>query len=331
MHENGGAADAEYLSERFSTDADDAAGSWSDYLYRRQGSVGLGFGAGEFNSDAYAQNVGQFQVVRFTSGALDYQRSRRDVRCDGDNSYRLLIPLDGRFMFEQGESREVFEPGRVCFFHWGRPLWMTHSETISALILTVPERSVDPARAETGPLALDEKRPLVRALRSQVRTLVEEEGWTAADFSVACTSALTLLDGALNPSPGVGSGRRALDAERARRLIEAHAHDPRVTPEAIAAMLGIGERTLYKVMRSSGYPSPGALLRTIRVERAHRRLLVALPVDMDRIAFEEGFPSTRRFREAYREYYGLTPVQMRARVLGTRAQPGTEAPESAVS
>ncbi|MFF2550538.1 helix-turn-helix domain-containing protein [Nocardia sp. NPDC058058] len=320
MRENG----TEYLSERFSTDEADPAGSWSEYLRQRQGSVGLGFGAGEFNSQAYAQNAGQFQVVRFTSGALDHQRSRRDVRCDGDNSYRLLIPLQGRFTFEQGESREIFEPGRVCFFHWGQPLWMRHSETISALILTVPERSVDSARAEGGPLALDDTRPLVRALRSQVRMLVEEEGWTAADFSVACTAALTLLDGALNPSPGIGSGRRALDVERARRLIEDHAHDPRVTPEAIAAMLGIGERTLYKVLKSSGYPSPGVLLRTIRVERAHRRLSVALPIDMDRIAFEEGFPSTRRFREAYREHYGQTPARMRAQILGTLPQIDTE-------
>ncbi|WP_373862474.1 helix-turn-helix domain-containing protein [Nocardia acidivorans] len=80
-------------------------------------------------------------------------------------------------------------------------------------------------------------------------------------------------------------------------------------------MLGIGERTLYKVLRSAGQPSPGALLRAIRVERAHRRLSVALPVDVDRIAFEEGFPSTRRFREAYREHYGRSPVQMREHLL----------------
>ncbi|MCU1640758.1 MAG: AraC family transcriptional regulator [Nocardia sp.] len=316
MHERVGVIDAEYGTETFSTDDDDPAASWYEYLQQRQGSVRLAFGAG-FRSDAYAQNVGQFQVVRFTSGALDYQRSRRNVQCDGDNSYRLLIPLQGHFKFEQGDSREVFHPGRICFFHWGRPLWMTHTETISALIMTVPEKSIDSARAENASLALDEKRPLVRALEAQVRMLVEAEGWTAADFSVAFFSALTLLDGALNPSPAIKSGKRAIDAERARRLIENHANDPRVTPETIAAMLCIGERTLYKVLKRAGYLSPGALLRTIRVERAHRRLSLALPVDMDRIAFEEGFPSTRRFREAYREHYGQTPAQMREQLFGS--------------
>ncbi len=88
-----------------------------------------------------------------------------------------------------------------------------------------------------------------------------------------------------------------------------------MTPATIAEMLGIGERTLYKVLESAGYASPGALLRAVRLERAHRRLSIALPVDMDRIAFEEGFPSPRRFREAYREHYGRTPAQMREQLF----------------
>ncbi|WP_433728000.1 helix-turn-helix domain-containing protein [Nocardia sp. CA-129566] len=309
--------DAEYQKETFSTDDDDPAASWHEYLHHRQGSVGLRFRADEFSSKAFAQNVGQFQIVEFTSTSLDYQRSQRNVRNDGDNSYRLLVPLQGHFEFEQGDSREIFHPGKIGFFHWGRPLWMTHDETISALIMTVPEKSIDLARAAAAPLALDEKRPLVHALETQVRLLVEAKGWTAADFSVAFSSALALLDGALNPSPAIKFGKRATDAERARRLIEDHANDPRVTPETIAAMLGIGERTLYKVLKSAEYPSPGAMLRAIRVERAHRRLSTALPVDMDRIAFEEGFPSTRRFREAYRERYGQTPAQMREQLFGT--------------
>ncbi|MBU3062502.1 helix-turn-helix domain-containing protein [Nocardia sp. NEAU-G5] len=310
--------DAEYRKEAFSTDDEDPAASWDEYLRHRQGTVGLRFRADEFSSTAFAQNVGQFQIVEFTTATLDYRRSQRNVRADGDNSYRLFVPLQGHFKLEQGDSREIFHPGKVGFFHWGRPVWMTHDETISALIMTVPERSIDPARAAAAPLALDEKRPLVHALETQVRLLAEAEGWTAADFSVAFSSALTLLDGALNLSPAIKSGKRATDAERARLLIKIHANDPRVNPETIATMLGIGERTLYKVLKSAGYPSPGAMLRTIRIERAHRRLSTALPVDMDRIAFEEGFPSTRRFREAYREHYGQTPARMREQLFGAR-------------
>ncbi|MBF6169892.1 hypothetical protein [Nocardia blacklockiae] len=169
-------SDGEYRKETFSTDADDPAASWHDYLRRRQGSVGLGFLTEDFGSTAFAQNVGRFQLVEFTSAALNYQRSRRDVRDDGDNSYRLLLPLRGQFRFEQGEARAVFRPGSACFFHWGRPIRMTHDDTITALIMTVPEHSLDRSRAAAAPLLLDERRPLVHALAAQVRLLVEAEG-----------------------------------------------------------------------------------------------------------------------------------------------------------
>ncbi|WP_194837568.1 helix-turn-helix domain-containing protein [Nocardia sp. XZ_19_369] len=307
----------EYEKEEFKSDATDPAGSWDTYLKERQGSVGLAFRADDFRSTAFAQSVGKLQIVKFTTSPLDYRRTARNIRADGDDhSYRLLVPLRGLFRFEQGDSREIFYPGKVGFFRWNEPLFMTHEQDISCLILTVPENSVDDKQAADAPLALDERRPLVRALDTQVRLLVETTGWTAADYSVQFSSALMQLNGVLNPYPEVKFSARATEAERARRLIEQHAHDSSVTPEVIAEILGISVSTLYRALKRAGYPSPGAILRTVRVERAHRRLSVALPVDMDRIAFDEGFSCTRSFREAYRAHYGQSPAQAREQLFG---------------
>lgn len=306
-----------YHKEKFSTDEEDPAASWEWYLERRQGPVGLSFRSEEFHSEAVAQNVGKFQIVKFTSTALDYQRTQRHIRADdGEPGYRLLVPLHGYFRFEQGDSREICHPGKPVFFDWRRRLFMSHDRPISAAILHVPEKSVEDALAANAPLALDERRPLVRTLDAQVRLLVEAEGWTAADFGIAYDNVLSTLGGVLNPFPDVKSGNRATAAERARHFIEEHARDRRVTPAVIAAELGISEPTLYRAMKRAGYPSPGAMLRRVRVERAHRRLSRARPVDMDRIAFEEGFSSTRRFREAYRERYGQTPAETREQLFG---------------
>ncbi|MFC8528760.1 helix-turn-helix domain-containing protein [Nocardia sp. NPDC057227] len=307
----------EYCAEEFSADVEDPTGSWVGYLESRQGAVGLTFPAVDFRSTASARNVGRLQAVRFTTGALGYRRSASHIRRgDGENSYRLLIPLHGRFRFEQGESRAVLHPGKVGFFHWNSPLFMTHDEDISALILTVPEGMVDPARAAKAPLTLDEQRPLVRGLIAQVRWLDEAEGWTAADFSIAYNSVLAQLDGALNPYPAITTGQLAQQVERARALIEEHAHDRGLTPAAVAGMVGIAERTLYRAFEQAGYPTPGVLLRSVRLTRAHRRLCDALPVDLAELARQTGFPSLRRFREAYREQYGRSPAEFRAELFG---------------
>ncbi|MFC8043176.1 AraC family transcriptional regulator [Nocardia sp. NPDC057353] len=307
----------EYSAEDFSADIEDPTGSWASYLETRQGSVGLTFPGDGFRSTASARNVGRLQTVRFTTGALGYRRAASHIRRgDGENSYRLLIPLRGRFHLEQGGAREILHPGRVAFFHWGSPLSMTHDDSISALILTVPEGTVDAARAAKAPLALDDRRALVRGLSTQVRWLDEADGWTTADFSAAYTGALAQLDAALNPHPAITTGRLAERAELARTLIEEHAHDSSVTPAAIAGMVGLAERTLYRAFEQAGYPAPGAMLRGVRLARAHRRLCTALPVDLSELARETGFPSLRRFREAYREQYGRSPAEHRAELLG---------------
>lgn len=310
--------DADYHKEKFSTDEEDPAASWDWYLKNRQGPVGLSFYSEAFHSEAVAQNVGKFQIVKFTSSALDYRRTHRHIRADdGEPGYRLLVPLHGHFRFEQGDSREIFHPGKPVFFDWRQRLFMSHDGPISAAILHIPEGSLDDTLAANAPLALDERRALVRSLDAQVRLLVEADGWTATDFSIAYDNVLSTLGGVLNPSAEDKSGARAPLAERARRFIEEHARDRGVTPAVIAEKLGTSEPTLYRAMQKAGYSSPAAMLRQIRVERAHRRLSKARPVDMDKIAFEEGFPSTRRFREAYREHYGRTPAETREQLFGS--------------
>lgn len=311
---------AEYQTQGFQSDEKDPAGSWDEYLKDKQGTVGLTFHDG-FRSSAFAQRLGPSrQVVTFSTTPLDYRRTRRHIRTDDDDqSYRILIPLKGHFRFEQGDSREFFHPGKVGLFRWHQPLFMTHEGEITALIMTIDKDSVDVKHAEQAPLALDETRPLVRMLDAQVRLLGEAPGWTAVDWSVAYGSAIEVLNGVVNPNPAAPLGKRAVEAYRARTLIEEHARNPDVTPEAIAKMLGIGERTLYKVLQRAGYPPAAAILREVRVNRAHQRLRSALPVDVDRLAFEEGFPSTRSFRQAYRARYGHTPAEMREKLFGDNA------------
>lgn len=287
---------AEYLQHDFTSDDEDPAESWDEYLRVMQGSVSLTFPR-QFRSSAYAQRLGHMQMVRFSTAPLDYRRTQRHIRADDeDPSYRILIPIEGRFRFEQGDSREIFYPGKIGFFKFHDPLFMTHEDDVTAMILSVPRDSVSEAHADRAPLALDERRPLVRTLGAQTRLLGEPAGWTAIDWGVAYTAALDVLNGVINPYPAAGLGKGAIDAEKARHLIEQHAKDPRVTPEVIAGMLGIGERTLYKLLKRAGHPPAAAMLRDVRVQRAHRRVRSALPFDMDQVAFDEGFPSARSLR-----------------------------------
>lgn len=185
--------------------------------------------------------------------------------------------------------------------------------------MTVPEKSVDLARASNAPLVLDQQRPSVRALDRQVRQLADSsENWSTADFTAAFSSALTLLDAALHPHRSPAPQGRPQDAERARSFMQQYADDPSVTPRAIAALCGWSLATLHTVLKETIGTTPGALLRSIRLDRARQRLSTPLPINLDQIAFDSGFTTTRRFREAFQRQYGRTPTQMREELFGVR-------------
>ncbi len=102
--------------------------------------------------------------------------------------------------------------------------------------------------------------------------------------------------------------------------MEQKASDPTVTPGTIAEMCGMSLKTLHTVLKATEGRTPGAMLRQLRLDLARRRLSTPLPIDMDRIASEVGFSTTRRFREAFQRQFGQTPAQLREELFGTGAE-----------
>ncbi|MFI9411438.1 hypothetical protein [Nocardia gamkensis] len=77
------------------------------------------------------------------------------------------------------------------------------------------------------------------------------------------------------------------------------------------------------VERITDADTPGEYRRSRRVpyRRAamspHQRgLPTPLPIDIDRIASDVGFTTTRRFREAFQRQFGQTPAQLREDLFG---------------
>jgi AraC-like DNA-binding protein len=118
------------------------------------------------------------------------------------------------------------------------------------------------------------------------------------------------------------AGRRAPVAEldRARRaqivrLIEQHSDDPRLSPETIAAALGVSRRTLYLAAEPLG--GIAECLRGVRAWRAIER--IEDPTDrssLQVIARESGFTSHRRMTRAINAELGISPAALRTRVQG---------------
>ncbi|MEC3915655.1 AraC family transcriptional regulator [Nocardia sp. CDC160] len=294
---------------------------WRDYLQRRQGSVGLAFSAREAGRDfgwkTLAQAVGDLQLVRFSSGSVHYRRTARDTKSDGDDGYRIMVPVRGEFKLGQGDQAEILGPGTVAFFRWDLPLVMRQDEPLESLIMTVPRHLVNGDLADNAPLALDPNRPLLRMLVHQIHQLHANHAlWNAHDFRVAYRSTLTLLDGLLDRPETLPGHGYALIAARAREAMEGLADDLELTPDAVARICGVSRKTLYNALTKTHGVTPAALLRDVRLGRARERLSHPGAISMVRIAEAAGYSTVRGFTLAFQRRFELSPQQMRERLLG---------------
>ncbi|MFC8868370.1 helix-turn-helix domain-containing protein [Streptomyces sp. NPDC057148] len=103
-----------------------------------------------------------------------------------------------------------------------------------------------------------------------------------------------------------------------RSFISHNFHDPRLTPQAVAAAHHISSRHLHRLFQQEGV-TVAALIRHRRLDKARRDLadpaLLGTPVQT--IAARCGFTTSAHFSRAFRAAYGVSPSEYRKAGLNT--------------
>ncbi|MFC5661734.1 helix-turn-helix domain-containing protein [Kitasatospora misakiensis] len=267
--------------------------------------------------------------VRLSSLAYPPVRGRRT----GDpERYRLALVADGvvRAARAGGESPVAADlvltyTSRGCADGPARAVVLR----IPRSALPLPADEVDhllarriPAREGTGAVlarflgALLDQGPLCRPEE------LSRLGSVTLDLAAAC---LAQRPGAPEEAPAEARDRLLL--RRVHRFIEHNLDDPALTPQAIADHHHMSLRALYLLFRDQ----PASVAATVRRKRLERcRAELAAPEPDARpvrtIAARWGFSSATAFGRAFREAYGMTPTEYRARA---RRGPVGERPETA--
>lgn len=101
--------------------------------------------------------------------------------------------------------------------------------------------------------------------------------------------------------------------DRGRKLVARLADEP-ATTEALAASLGLSSRHVRRLFQRHLQASPKQIMTRTRLETAAQRL-AHTDLSITAIALDCGFSSLRRFQEAVRQHYGLSPSQWRMQLL----------------
>lgn len=248
----------------------------------------------------------------------------------GFDDFLFFTVNDGAIALEAGTMSARVGAGGSSFYPVGLPVsfevshFDVHALRLSAdLVATRAEEVFGTPAALLRFTGLDPVSPQMgRYWRALVRlaagALAEEDSPLAVPLLAAdlartlATAALhvfphTAMEPARLPAPG-----RVLPAavRRAVAHLEAHAAEP-VTLSEVAEAAGTSARALQHAFRSHLDTTPLAMLRTIRLRRAHEDLVVGDPARGDTVAViarRWGFGHPGRFAREYRAVHGVAPA-----------------------
>ncbi|MFE2077704.1 AraC-like ligand-binding domain-containing protein [Streptomyces misionensis] len=265
----------------------------------------------------------QLSVMAYTP--LSSQRTARLIQQSDPEMYQLALTLSGQQSIEQARTYSSLGPGDLLLYDSSRPFAATAGPNLPgarAMLLQFPRRLLPLPEKTVAPLcgaALDGRAGVGLLLRQVLTGLAD----THADLTSADSARLgattidltaTLLAHHADQQNLVPAGpRQRVLFEQISAYINAHLHDPGLTPGTVAAAHFISTRYLHRIFQRHG-TTVGDTIRQQRltgcrrdlVDPAHRTVPIAA------IAMRWGYPRPSDFTRVFRTATGMTPSEYRA-------------------
>jgi AraC-like DNA-binding protein len=270
-------------------------------------------------------DVGSVRVGELTAArAGTAERTRGHVRRSDPELCKIDVLAAGHAVIEQDGAQACLGPGDFAFVDLSRPVrWINAPARIVAVMFPralLPLPSNDLKRLAGVRLPGDDGLgALVSMLARRLpQHLDDSDGAGGARVSAAVldllAAAVAVRLDSVERLP-VESRQRAL-LVKVRAFIDAHLHDPDLTPQSIAAAQYISVRYLHRLFESED-ATVADWIRRRRLELCRRDLrdpaLADHPIGV--IAARRGLTSAAHFSRLFRRAYGTTPTEYRALAL----------------
>ncbi len=281
--------------------------------------------------------IGDLTLAEACTEAQTVRHSRAHVARTRGSLFFLMLQLSGESRNRQ-DGREAFlRPGDFTLCDTTQQYEIVFPGANRMLVLGIPDVQLRrhiacpeslvavPVRAGSGVAALFSR--FLRDFWAACHQELDPEA--AARVSGAV---LDLLGATYADVPRARCERPAVAAMQRIRIlnhIEAHLHDPELTPTRVAQSCRITPRYLHHLFTESDETVGRYLLRR-RLEESARALASAVQLGrtVAEIAFDHGFNSPTHFGRAFRCRFGMTPREYRecqAAATGNAAMAGPPA------
>src|SRR5215469_7293474 len=275
---------------------------------------------GSFHGSIERTDIGELSLAEAYSEAQTVYHSRAHVARTRGSLFFLMLQLAGESRTRQ-EGREAFlKPGDFMLCDSTRQYEIVFPGTNRMLVLGIPAAQLRRQVACPESLAAIPMRAggdvaglVSRFLRSFWASCHQElDPEAAVRVSVAILHLLGAAYAEVARPHGSHSAVAAAQRIRILNHIEAHLHEPQLTPTRVAESCRITPRYLHHLFATTDETVGRYVLRR-RLEECARALMAQAhrgrPVAA--IAFDHGFSSPTHFGRVFRQRFGMTPREYR--------------------
>ncbi len=269
--------------------------------------------------------VGPIDLFRLASDHGTARRTGVGIRSHDPEVLLVATALRGRAVVEQAGRGATFSVDELSSWDSSRPFSATHPEPFELLLVAMPKALLG-ARADAICRQTARRLPGSSPLGSMTTHFLRQT-WRAlegpdvnrgdlADALIALVRAVHSEDPAAPPAARAAPA--AVLLAKAKDHVDAHLADPALGPDALAAAHHVSTRYLQKLFAREGVTIT-EWIRRRRLDACRRDLcdpaLAHEPISQ--IARRWSLANPAHFSRVFREAYGCTPSELRARCAQT--------------
>jgi len=257
------------------------------------------------------------QIAHVSANPHVVERTHSHISVTPADAVVVYFNLEGEAFFYHRDGCEMLRPGQAILHDADQPFMRGFSHGLRELALKIPRpvfREISgrnsigkPQVFEFGGTAAANSHAsaLVDLMKSALAT-------QASDGELVESAALGLLRVLINGA-GLDEGLGHFSAAKA--FIAQRFRDPRLSAAQISAAVGISERQLSRIFAGEGV-SVARFILNERLEAARRSFMAptAARQSLGQLAASLGFSTQAHFSRAYKDHFGITPLQDRQHI-----------------
>lgn len=285
-----------------------------------------------FHATLTSTMLGGVLMTELCTTRQSYSRDSVEIGRSGIDHLQLVMIKQGNKFSVIGDETTIVKTGDMVLFDLGQAststtniceLEMGNFETLNFIVAREYLEEFLPYPHLYHGVVLRQEEPMVAILKELLLSVAQQAKLLdQAQADKLAKPIIELLAATLARNPAVTEYAQGAIASataiKVRRIIDAKLLDPELTPDGIAAEVGISRSSLFEVCQP--YGGVMTMVRKRRLNKAYRMLNQTPHANIALTAYATGFKSIDTFARAFKKEFGMTPkeanVQQVTKTLG---------------